>query len=115
MALTNNTMAPISYKENAKESVIKRAPSFGFGTSTRASSATTRNVPGPGAYPSVTLIGKDFRSRGKSLSFRQPNPYEKETPAYNPGPGAYNSPACKDNVMLKFNPSWGMGSSTRDD
>lgn len=115
MALTENTDVPISYKENAKEAVIKRAPSYGFGTSTRAGSATTRNVPGPGSYPSVTLIGKEFKSRGKSLSFRHPMNHEKETPAHNPGPGAYNSPACKDNVMLKFEPSWKMGSSTRND
>jgi hypothetical protein len=39
----------------------------------------------------------------------------KTSDTENPGPGYYNSPAAKNNVMLKFNPSWKMGSSTRND
>ncbi len=45
------TPAPNSYSRDAKSAVMKAAPKFGFGSSTRPSSHGGRNaVPGPGTY-----------------------------------------------------------------
>jgi len=51
--------APNSYNREAKSAVLKRAPAFGFGTSRRPATEGNISFPGPGAYPTKTIMGTD--------------------------------------------------------
>ena len=44
------TPAPNAYNREAKSVVLNSAPSYGFGTSKRTQSMSTKFVPGPGTY-----------------------------------------------------------------
>jgi hypothetical protein len=90
MARPGTSVAPNQYNRDAKESVIKKAPSYGFGTSKRAQSASTaRQTPGPGTYKLKGIVGTE--TQGKSLGLR--TAHLRNSAAFVPGPGTYNSPA----------------------
>lgn len=103
---------PAAYRSDAKNSVIRRAPSFGFGTSVRPHSAQSQvKVPGPGSYTLRGLTGNE--SQGKTLGLKHAN--IKSTVAFNPGPGTYDAPCQSANPMLRKSPNWKIGSATRDE
>jgi hypothetical protein len=100
--------APNAYSNASKDSVLKSAPSFGFGSSKRPQTADARKQPGPGAYESKSIIGTE--SQGKTLGSKLGNP--KSSNMLTPGPGTYNA---KHEASLQASPGWKMGTSTRDD
>lgn len=59
--------APNAYSRDAKSCVLRAAPAYGFGASTR-SGRNESSSPGPGTYPIKTIIGTE--SQGKSLAKR---------------------------------------------
>jgi hypothetical protein len=64
------TPAPNAYNRDAKTAILKSAPKFGFGSSTRPQSHGGRTqVPGPGTYVQKTLVGSDVQGKtlGKKL------------------------------------------------
>lgn len=100
--------APNTYDRDAKQAVLKSAPSFGFGSSKRPASHDTRHIPGPGTYQSKSIMGTD--SQGKSLAKKLAQP--KTSDMFSPGPGAYNA---KPEVSLMSSPGYRLGTSTRND
>ena len=65
-------------------------------------------APGPGAYASPGLIGKEAPS--KSMSPKLDDPYFEKNARSVPGAGCYNPNV---NVMMKTAPVFGFGTSTR--
>ena len=96
---------PNAYKADNKNSVLRSAPAFGFGTSKRPQSHNAkRNVPGPGQYPISTLVGTE--SQGKTLAERLPK--GRTSNEFSPGPGAYTSQFSQS---MKSAPRFGIGTS----
>lgn len=79
--------APNAYNRDSKNSVMKKAPSYGFGSSKRPVSHDVRKQPGPGAYHSKSVIGTE--NLGKSMGAKLSKP--KTSDMFSPGPGAYNA------------------------
>lgn len=81
-----NTPAPNAYSRDAKSAVMKSAPRFGFGSSTRPTSHGGRTqVPGPGTYQQKTLVGTE--TQGKTLG--QKLEAKKTSNMFTPGAGTY--------------------------
>lgn len=60
MANNNNVPGPNTYRERSKDTVLRQAPSFGFGSSKRPQSQYTRmNNPGPGSYQIKGIVGTE--------------------------------------------------------
>lgn len=79
------TPAPNAYDREAKSVVLKHAPAYGFGSSKRTQSMSTKFVPGPGTYTSKTIIGTE--SQGKTLAMRLEQ--TRTSNMFVPGPGTY--------------------------
>jgi hypothetical protein len=97
---------PAQYSPIDSRSTRPKSPAWGMGTGMRKPLNTSEAVPGPGNYninskvgegPKYTLTGKNFYN-GARLGV--------------PGPGQYNSNSMSN---LHKNPSWRIGTSTRDD
>lgn len=97
----------------SNRSVTRAAPRYGFGTSNQRpqSCGTFMKAPGPGNYDVKGHCGN--ASRGASLGKRLPGP--KSTADLVPGPGSYNNPGTRNNVSIKSQPNWKIGTASRDD
>jgi len=64
-----NIPGPASYNSHHHDnSVLKAAPAFGIGTSSRDNSAEKKKVvPGPGTYEAKAVVGKDGPARSFGL------------------------------------------------
>lgn len=75
--------APNAYDKEAKNVVMKKQPSYGFGVSKRQEIDLGKGMPGPGAYVSKTIVGTE--TQGKSMAQRYSDP--KTSNMLAPGPG----------------------------
>ena len=100
--------APNAYNREAKTPVMRKAPAFGFGVSSRPQTQGT--VPGPGTYKTSTSVdeGPKVAFKGKIHATSYIGTEERRVRS-NPGPGTYNA------RFPGKSPSCTMGASKRDD
>ena len=78
------TPGPNAYPANNKNTVMRSAPAFGFGTSRRPQSVNVNQKrPGPGTYEAKGIIGTE--TQGRTLASK----LSSSKSGINPGPGQY--------------------------
>ena len=101
------TPGPNAYRGDAKSTIQRSAPAFGFGTSKRPQSVDVRKkAPGPGTYQLKGITGTE--SQGRTLAQRLT--HSKTSSSFNPGPGQYQPQFTQS---IKSNPGWRIGSAVR--
>mmetsp|Transcript_5502 Transcript_5502/g.9339 ORF Transcript_5502/g.9339 Transcript_5502/m.9339 type:complete len:344 (-) Transcript_5502:28-1059(-) len=103
--------SPFQYQPDS-DSVQRSPPKFSFGSSKQRpnTSKVSMSVPGPGHYPVKQMVGNE--TVGKTLSMKLCPAFEKPGANKFPGPGAYEG---QFTAIKKHDPTWKIGSSTRDD
>ena len=87
-------------------------PKFSFGSEKQRpnTSKTGLNVPGPGTYPSRTIVGSE--SVGKTMGVKVCPSFDKPGSNNVPGPGAYDGNYKTTRTTM---PGWKIGTGTRYD
>ena len=102
------SQGPGAYNDQSPR-VLKTAPKFGFGTSSRQAQKRL-DVPGPGNYQAKKFVGKDLPAYSMAgLSTYSP---ERKEGAHKPGPGNY-SPGT--GYVKRTEPSYAIGKGLRTD
>ena len=105
-----NFPSPDNYQQDAA-SIQKRAARFSFGTQPQRPKPNSyqRNMPGPGTYVLNPIVGT---GSAKTLHSKLMPNFEMPGANKVPGPGTYEG---RYSAMIRAEPSWKIGTSTRDD
>lgn len=104
-ASSKYSVSPNKYLPSTK--IIERGQAnYSFGTGSRPATGQPTLAPGPGHYPTKSIVGSE--SQGKTLGKRFKPKHEEPGSNLVPGPGTYGS----DFSPIKHaQPKWRMGSS----